>query len=213
VSAFTARQVEQLLHVEPSRIRVVQHGTRRTPAPTNVSREPIILSVGAIQRRKNITRLVESFERIDPGWKLFLAGSFGFEAEETLQRIALSSRKHDIHVLDFVPNRELEALYQRASIFAFPSLAEGFGMPVLDAMARGVPVLTSNVSAMPEVAGDAAVLVDPGDVTSIAEGLQRLTKNSELRDTLIQRGLARAKEFTWEKSVNATWDVYQELLT
>ena len=84
-------------------------------------------------------------------------------------------------------------------------------MPVLDVMARGVAVLTSNLSALPEVAGEAAVLIDPTDVTSIADGLQRLTTNSGLRDTLIARGLARARQFTWEKSVDATWKVYQEL--
>jgi len=85
-------------------------------------------------------------------------------------------------------------------------------MPVLDAMARGVPVLTSNVSAMPEVAGDAALLVDPMDVRSIADGLCRLAADSNLRAGLAQKGIARAKKYTWEKSVEATWRVYQELL-
>jgi alpha-1,3-rhamnosyl/mannosyltransferase len=85
-------------------------------------------------------------------------------------------------------------------------------MPVLDAMARGVPVLTSNVSAMPEVSGGAALLVDPTDVQSIADGLCQLATNSDLRGALIRAGLARAKEFTWEKSVDATWEVYEELM-
>ncbi|MGB6942154.1 MAG: glycosyltransferase family 1 protein [Bryobacteraceae bacterium] len=213
VSAFTARQVEQLLHVEPSKLRVIPHGTRPAPLPpVSVPREPIILSVGAIQRRKNILRLVEAFELAPAGWQLFLAGSFGFEAEEALARIARSSRKQDIQVLDYVTRAELEELYQRASIFAFPSLDEGFGMPVLDAMARGIPVLTSNRSAMPEVAGDAALLVDPTDVHSISDGLVHLATNADLRDTLIRAGKARAKEFTWEKSIGATWKIYQELL-
>ena len=122
------------------------------------------MSVGAIQRRKNIVRLVEAFEQLASGWKLVLAGSFGFGSEAALQRIERSPRKQDIQVLGYVSDSQLEELYRRASIFAFPSLDEGFGMPVLDAMARGVPVLTSNVSAMPEVAGDAALLVDPTDV-------------------------------------------------
>ncbi len=213
VSAFTARQVEQLLHVEPSKLRVIPHGTRPAPLPPAlVPREPIILSVGAIQRRKNIVRLVEAFELAPPGWQLFLAGSFGFEAEEALACIASSSRKQDIQVLDYVTRAELEELYQRASIFAFPSLDEGFGMPVLDAMARGIPVLTSKRSAMREVAGDAALLVDPTDVHSIADGLVRLATDTDLRDTLIRAGSARAKDFTWEKSVEATWKVYRELL-
>lgn len=213
VSAFTARQAQELLRVEPSKIRVIPHGTRAVPAATvPVPRENIILSVGAIQRRKNIVRLVEAFERTPPGWELHLAGSFGFESGEALARIAASSRKQDIRVLQYVTAGELEDLYRRASILAFPSLAEGFGMPILDAMARGVPVLTSNTSAMPEVAGDAALLVDPTDVESIAGGLQCLVTDTSVRENLIRAGLARAKEFTWGKSVEATWSVYQELI-
>ena len=223
VSAFTAAQLEQLLRVEPTRIRVIPHGARPVLIPSSavlpscVSREPIILSVGAIQRRKNISRLVEAFEQMaagqsEAGWKLVLAGSFGFDSEAARQRIERSSRKQDIQVLGYVSDSQLEELYQRASILAFPSLDEGFGMPVLDAMARGVPVLTSNVSAMPEVAGDAALLVDPMDVRSIADGLCRLAADSNLRAGLAQKGIARAKKYTWEKSVEATWKVYQELL-
>jgi glycosyltransferase involved in cell wall biosynthesis len=211
VSAFTASQVEQLLHVERSRIRIIHHGVRAAKAP-NGAREPLVLSVGAIQRRKNIVRLVQAFEQLDPEWKLVLAGSFGFDSEAARERIERSPRKQDIQTLGYVTGSQLEDLYRRASILAFPSLDEGFGMPVLDAMARGVPVLTSNVSAMPEVAGDAALLVDPTDVDAIAAGLWRLATDPDRRDTLIRAGIARAKEFSWEKSAQATWDVYQELL-
>lgn len=213
VSTFTARQVEQLLHVEPSRIRVIHHGVRPVPRlPAPGPKEQIVLSVGAIQRRKNIVRLVEAFEQLAPGWKLVLAGSFGFDSEAARERVERSPRKQDIQVLGYVTDSALEDLYRRASILAFPSLDEGFGMPILDAMARGVPVLTSNVSAMPEVAGDAALLIDPTDVRSIADGLQRMASESELRDTLARAGLARAGRFTWEKSVDATWKVYEELM-
>jgi len=213
VSAFTAGQVEQLLGVEPARIRVIHHGVRPVALTTRpAEREQMILSVGAIQRRKNTTRLVQAFEQLDSGWKLVLAGSSGFESQETLQYIERSPRKQDIQVLGYVRDSRLEELYRRAAIFAFPSLDEGFGMPVLDAMARGVPVLTSNVSAMPEVAGEAGLLVDPRDVTAIAQGLRRLTTESALREQLNLAGLARVREFNWEKSVQATWKVYEELL-
>jgi O-antigen biosynthesis alpha-1,2-mannosyltransferase len=212
VSAFTAGQVEQLLRVEVSRIRVIHHGVRPVPqSQLPRAREPMILSVGAIQRRKNIVRLVEAFEQLAPGWTLVLAGSFGFESEAARERIERSPRKQDIQVLGYVNDLELEDLYRRASILAFPSLDEGFGMPILDAMARGVPVLTSNVSAMPEVAGDAALLVDPTSVRAIAEGLHQLAASDELRATFSRAGLARSREFTWEKSVDATWKVYEEL--
>jgi alpha-1,3-rhamnosyl/mannosyltransferase len=213
VSAFTARQLEQLLKVEPARIRVIPHGTRPPPAATKpTNREQMILFVGAIQRRKNIVRLVEAFEGIAAGWKLVLAGSFGFGAEEAIQRIERSPRKNDIQVLGYMPDPEIEHLYRRASVFAFPSLDEGFGMPLLDAMARGVPVLTSNVSAMPEVVGDAALLVDPSDVASISQGLWKLTNDGALRAVLTQRGIKRSGEFSWEKAVGGTWKFYQELL-
>lgn len=213
VSRFTAQQVEQFLKVDPSRLRVIPHGARRLPpSVAKVPREPLVLSVGAIQRRKNIVRLVEAFERLPSDWKLILAGSFGFDSEAARERIQSSPRRRDIQLLGYVSDSQLEQLYQRASILAFPSLDEGFGMPVLDAMARGIPVLTSNVSAMPEVAGDAALLVDPTDVESIANGLRRLASDSVLREKLIRAGALRAKEFTWEKSVGSTWEVYQELL-
>ncbi len=214
VSQFTAGQLEQLLKVDPARIRVIRHGVR--PAPRILSplaREQMILFVGAIQRRKNIVRLVEAFEAVASGWKLVLAGSFGFDAQEALRRIERSPRKGDIHVPGYVSEQDLETLYQRASVFAFPSLDEGFGMPVLDAMARGVPVITSNVSALPEVSGDAALLVDPADVQSVGEGLRKLTEDAALRSELAQKGFERSGEFSWEKAVLQTWKVYQELVT
>jgi glycosyltransferase involved in cell wall biosynthesis len=213
VSRFTAGQVTSLLQVDPGRIRVIPHGARRVPADHSaLPREPMILFVGAIQRRKNIARLVEAFEQTAPRWRLVLAGASGFGAEEALERIDASFRKNDIQVLGYVPDSLLEELYRRASIFAFPSLDEGFGMPVLDAMARGVPVLTSNISALPEVAGDAALVVNPLDATSIADGLTRLVQDQALRAHLSHRGLARSREFDWEKAVDDTWKVYQELI-
>jgi glycosyltransferase involved in cell wall biosynthesis len=212
VSRFTAGQVEALLHVEPNRIRVIPHGARCVSshaAPRK--REQMILFVGAIQRRKNVDRLVHAFEQIARGWTLVLAGSTGFGAEETLHRIDASPRKKDIHVLGYVSDAMLEDLYLRASVFAFPSLDEGFGMPVLDAMAHGLPVLTSNVSALPEVAGDAALLVDPADTASIAQGLCRLIEDQAFRQHLAEQGLKRSAAFTWERTVAETWNVYQEL--
>ena len=124
-------------------------------------RENVILNVGAIQKRKNIARLVAAFETVAPEWRLVLAGSDGYGAEEIRARIAASPARERIAVLGYVTPEELAGWYARASVFAFPSLDEGFGMPVLEAMAAGVPVVTSNRSALPEVAGDAALLVDP----------------------------------------------------
>ena len=211
VSAFTRNAVVSLLGVEASKVRVIHHGVRDLPyCPT--PREKVILNVGAIQRRKNIARLVEAFETLEPGWRLVLAGSFGYGSAGILARIEQSPVRDRISVLGYVSPDELARWYSRAMIFAFPSLDEGFGMPVLEAMAAGTPVVTSARSALPEVAGDAAVLVDPEDAEALGAALRLLAGKEDLRRDLAQRGMARARLFTWEKAARQTWDVYRELL-
>ncbi len=210
VSQFTARQVVGLLGVEEERVRVVHHGVRPPHGPA-VAREKTILHVGAIQHRKNITRLVEAFERVDSGWQLVLAGSAGFGATEILERIGRSPSVERIRVLGYVSEADLANLYARAMILAFPSLDEGFGMPVLEAMASGTPVVASNRSAVPEVSGEAAWLVNPEDTDELAEALITLTEDPERRAELGRRGLLRAAKFTWADAVEKTWQVYQEL--
>jgi glycosyltransferase involved in cell wall biosynthesis len=215
VSAFTKSQVTGLLGVEPGRIRVVHHGIRLLPLAAGrdgTERERVILHVGAIQKRKNIARLVEAFEAIDSSWRLVLAGSNGYGSEEILARIASSTARHRVLVTGYIPTAELARWYARASIFAFPSLDEGFGMPVLEAMAAGLPVVTSNRSALPEVAGDAALLVNPEDTSALTEALRELTNDQKLRSRLATAGRARAAAFSWEKAVSETWDAYQNLL-
>ena len=211
VSEFTRGQVIALLGVEPARVRAVHHGVRRLDLP-QVARQKVILNVGAIQTRKNIGRLVAAFERVDASWKLVLAGSEGYGSGEILARIGASPARERITVTGYVSPAELAAWYATASIFAFPSLDEGFGMPVLEAMAAGVPVVTSNRSALPEVAGDAALLVNPESVGELTQALQDLTLRRELREDLARRGVERARLFSWEKAVAETWNVYRELL-
>ncbi len=215
VSEFTASQLTELLNVEHSRIVVVPHGADAaagTPPPDE-ARENVILHVGAIQKRKNLARLVEAFEGTAAGWRLVLAGSTGgFGAAEVLSRIEASRRRADIELTGYVSAEALEALYRRARILAFPSLDEGFGMPVLDAMARGVAVLTADRSATREVAGDAAWLVDPFDEASIGAGLDVLTRDAAVRGALVEKGARRAAQFTWDRTVEKTWAVYARLL-
>ncbi len=177
-----------------------------------VAREKIVLNVGAIQKRKNIARLVEAFETVDGSWRLVLVGSAGYGAEEILARIERSPARARIAVTGYVTPESLAGWYARAMVFAFPSLDEGFGMPVLEAMASGIPVLTSSRSALPEVAGDAAWLVDPEDTEALAQALRSMTERPELREDLARRGVLRARRFTWEKAVRETWDVYEEVL-
>ena len=211
VSDFTRSQVVSLLGVPASKVHVVHHGIRELRLP-RCERQPVILTVGAIQKRKNVARLVEAFESLDGDWRLVLVGSQGYGAAEILARIEASSARDRIKVTGYVTPEELAAWYATASVFAFPSLDEGFGMPVLEAMAAGVPVVTSDRSALPEVAGDAALLVNPEDTDALREALIKLTGGSDLRKDLAQRGAARARLFTWQKAACATWEIYRNLL-
>jgi glycosyltransferase involved in cell wall biosynthesis len=214
VSEFTKTQVVSLLGVAASKVVVVPHGIRPLAYPRRAGqpREKVVLHVGAIQTRKNVARLVEAFETLEAGWRLALAGSFGYGADGIRARIENSPARERISVLGYVEPDDLAAWYARAAIFAFPSLDEGFGMPVLEAMAGGAPVLTSNRSALPEVAGDAAVLVDPEHTEALIAGLRGMAGDEGLRQELSARGLARSRLFTWEKTVRRTWDAYGELL-
>lgn len=212
VSAFTRSQVISLLGVDPARVSVIHHGIRKLAFPPNVRREKVILNVGAIQKRKNIARLVEAFETVDAGWRLVLAGSSGFGSAEILARIEQSPARGRISVLGYVSPADLAAWYARAMIFAFPSLDEGFGMPILEAMSAEVPIVTSSRSALPEVAGDAALLVDPENTEALGLALRDLTQNQDLRQDLARRGVARASSFSWEKALRETWDVYRHVL-
>ncbi|HEY1243174.1 MAG TPA: glycosyltransferase family 1 protein [Bryobacteraceae bacterium] len=207
VSEFTKSQITGLLGVAQEKIRVVHHGARPLAVPS-LPREKLILSVGAIQKRKNLARLVEAFEALPTDWQMVLAGSDGFGAGEIRARIQASAARDRIQVTGYVSDDALARWYARASIFAFPSLDEGFGMPVLEAMTAGVPVLTSNRSALPEVAGDAALLVDPESAESITTALRELAEHPDRRMDLARRGRDRASTFTWEKAVRETWDVY-----
>jgi glycosyltransferase involved in cell wall biosynthesis len=210
VSEFTRRQVVELLGYPADRVFVVHHGTRVLQFP-DVPREKVVLCVGAIQARKNTARLVEAFESLGGDWRLVLAGSWGFGAEAIGRRIEASAARQRISVAGYVPPEELARWYRRASIFAFPSLDEGFGMPVLEAMAAGTAVITSNRSALPEVAGNAARLVDPGDTGALVGALRELAADEGLRRELGVKGRERAGLFTWEKAVKATWEVYRRV--
>ncbi len=170
------------------------------------------VSVARLQARKNIARVLEAFDRFrrdsPSDVKLVLAGKKSWTSDEidpAIERLGL--RPHIIE-LGYVPHEDLPYLYGGAEMLVFPSLWEGFGLPVVEAMACGTPVVTSNVSSLPEVAGGAAVLVDPMSVDEIADGIHRLSEDGALRDSLRKRGLEWARSFTWEKTAERTLDVY-----
>ena len=198
VSEFTRREVVELLEVPPERIAVVPNGvddefTRDGPSASG----DYVLAVGTLEPRKNLGRLVEAARRTDI--ELRVVGARGWGGVEV--------GGNGVRWLGEVDDAELARLYRGAVCLAYPSLYEGFGIPVLEAMACGAPVVTTRGSAMEEVANGAAVLVDANDPTEIAAGIERAAAD---REQLIARGLERARAFRWEDVAEATVRVYRE---
>jgi glycosyltransferase involved in cell wall biosynthesis len=198
--------------VDPQRVVVIHHGVAPEFHPNHASPSPYtryMLYVGTLQPRKNIMRMIEAFAQahLHPDTHLLIGGRTGWLSQPLQQRIDELGMADRIHLLGFVPDEQLYGLMAGARAFVFPSLYEGFGMPVLEAMASGTPVITSTTSALPEVASDAALLVDPIDVTAIANAMHRLDTDDVVYDSLRQRGLAHAATFTWARTAAQTLDV------
>lgn len=172
---------------------------------------PYILSLGTLCPRKNQLRLIEAFNMLPNSLrlrtKLILAGGRGWDDGDIVE---LAEKSPNVEWRGYVPAQELDKLFAHATALAFPSFKEGFGLPVLDAMTLGVPVLTSNVSSMSEVAGDAALLVDPDSAEDIEKGLQRILLDPDFRSSLIAKGKERAKLFSWERTVDLMMKTMQE---
>lgn len=219
ISQFTAGQIVEHLNYPRDRISVVHHGVDPIPEVSSQAAEafrrkleleqPFVLHVGAIQKRKNVVRLVEAFEGLPERYLLVLAGAAGYGAEEILSRIEKSPARKRIRLLGYRTRDELNQLYRTAAVLAFPSLEEGFGLPVLEGMSAGLPVVTSNGSALKEVAGDAALLVDPLDVNGLRNALQAALEDPLERHRLVAAGLRRAAGFTWQRAAQQTLAVYR----
>ncbi|UJS24354.1 glycosyltransferase family 4 protein [Thiothrix winogradskyi] len=162
-----------------------------------------ILSVGTLEPRKNVARLLEAYKQLEPAlqaaWPLLLVGDSGWLTQTLAATLAQESH---VRWIGYVPDADMTGLYQAAGVFAYVSLFEGFGMPVLEAMTNGVPVLTSNSSSLPEVAGGAAILVNPLSVDDIADSLRTLLLDDDLRLALKALGVARANQFSWQVSAS-----------
>jgi glycosyltransferase involved in cell wall biosynthesis len=171
-----------------------------------------ILFVGTIQPRKNLQKLIEAFSKIsNKSMKLVVVGKKGWQYEEILeapQKFGVSDR---VRFLDFVSDEDLMALYIEAACFVLPSLYEGFGLPILEAMKYGCPVITSNVSSMPEAGGDAALYVDPENVDDIARNIEKLLNDQKLRSDLIEKGYKQIKKFSWEKTAKQTLEALEKV--
>jgi glycosyltransferase involved in cell wall biosynthesis len=218
-SQATQRDLTEFYDVPPAKVTVVYPGGPEDLAPVDpaVARAryqlpaEYVLHVGTLQPRKNLVRLIEAVAALRARWPrlaLVLAGRPGWLAEPIL---ALARAHGDwVHLLDFVPEADLAGLYSGARVFAFPSLYEGFGFPILEAMACGTPVVCANTSSLPELAGDAALQVDPQDIGALAGAIGRVLSDSVLAANLSARGPAQARRFTWAVAAQATLGVLEQ---
>ncbi|MFZ9857632.1 MAG: glycosyltransferase family 4 protein [Roseiflexaceae bacterium] len=212
ISQATADDFVRYTGVDPQRVVVIPHGVASEFHPNYVSPSPYsryMLYVGTLQPRKNIMRMIEAFAQanLHHDTHLLIGGRTGWLSQPLQQRIDELGMSQRIHLLGFVPDEQLYGLMAGARAFVFPSLYEGFGMPVLEAMASGTPVITSNTSALPEVAGVSALLVNPTDVTEIATAMHQIDTDDAVYTQLRQRGLAHATSFTWTRTAAQTLDV------
>jgi alpha-1,3-rhamnosyl/mannosyltransferase len=224
-SRSTRDDVLKLLPVDPERVSVVPEGVDPifAPRPANevaarlaplgLRAGEYLLYVGTIEPRKNLLRLLQALDLAGATTgPLVLAGGHGWNNAAIRTAVERLARTGRVRSLGYVPDELRPVLLTGARAFVYPSLYEGFGLPPLEAMACGTPVLTSNVSSLPEVVGDAALFVNPDDVDALATGLARLWRDETLRADLRARGLAQARQFSWERTARATLDVYRAVL-
>lgn len=219
ISQFSKQRIVELCRVPAEKVVVidcgVDHKFREHTADEIAAvksrlglPDRYVLCVGSLEPRKNLSRLLAAWQQVQPQLgelSLVLVGAKG----QVFRDAGLTAAPPAVHLAGYLSDDVLPAVYAGAEFFAYPSIYEGFGLPVIEAMASGVPVLTSNVTSLPEVAGDAAELVDPYSASSIAAGLLRLATDGALRQQLRSRGLARARRFDWDRVAAETWQVLE----
>ncbi|CAO1661497.1 glycosyltransferase family 4 protein [Salinicola sp. NYA28a] len=219
VSRFTRDELSERFDIDPQRIDLVSPAARPEFQPgastTALTRQyalpaHYILSVATLEPRKNLSRLLQAYRTLPAGLRqscpLLLVGRRGWLDEGLRKQVDTMQASGEVRWLGYVPNADLPGLMAGATVMAYPSLYEGFGMPVLEALACGTPVLTSQTASLPEVAGSAAVYVEPTSVDSIRQGLHTLLDDSSLRERLRQEGPARAQHFSWTSSADRLKD-------
>src|SRR6185312_2485417 len=221
ISDFTRQRILEHLPIEPSKISVVPNGVDKVfrPCPPervaevrrrlDLDARPYVLCVSSLEPRKNLKRLLAAWARLPSSlqneYQLVLAGAKG--SAKVFGDAGLHDTPANACFTGYVNQGDLPALYSGAALFAYPSLYEGFGLPPLEAMACGTPVLTSNASSIPEVVGDAAISVAPANVDAITEGLRELMTNEDLRKRLAAKGFDRAAQLSWDNTARLTWAV------
>ena len=205
VSEATRSDLLRFYRIPRERVTVVHHGVE--PAFSRLDRsytESYLLCVSTLHPHKNLQRLIPAYGRKERDFRLILAGLRGFHAEAIERQIADLGLRDQVQITGWVPREELYSLYARARAFVYPSTFEGFGMPVLEAMAAGIPVACSDIPPLREVAGDAALYFDPLDEDEIASAIERIMTDAALQERLAQAGRERARGFTWRKSAEQT---------
>lgn len=233
VSNFTKNEIEKLFEISPDRIEVVYNAIderflrgHASPADRELIAQryqvtyPFLLYAGRISPHKNVVRMIEAFSALKtelerdqayPDLKLIIIGDDLSGNPDLRRTVVRSGVQNDVRFLGFVPIEVLRIFYDEAKVFIFPSLYEGFGLPPLEAMAHGTPVVTSNVSSLPEVVGNAAVLVNPENVFEIMRALHRALTDQALRERIKMRGYQQVTRFSWESSVRRILQVYGEV--
>lgn len=222
VSESTKKDIIDLLKIPENKIKVIYEGVdnnfkpqsrneiKRVREKYNLQKD-YFLSVSTLEPRKNLKTSIRAFNALNNENKevsFALAGRMGWG---DLKKMGIDKKNKNIKLLGFIADEDLPALYSGAIGFIYPSLYEGFGLPVLEAMACGCPVITSSVSSLPEVVGDAGILIDPLDNWSLAKNMEKLLKDDQLRDKLIAKGIIQAKKFSWQKTAVETLKAYEEV--
>ena len=225
VSENTKSDLVKYLNMPESKISVIYNGVDHNifkPYDVRLNNirlrhRPYILYVGSERRRKNLGRLFESFaalKREFPDLMLVKVGSLGRSKRfrnDTIKQLSSLGIAGDVIVVDHISELNLAYYYSSAALLAYPSLYEGFGLPLAEAMACGCPVVTSNTSSLPEVVGEAGIMVDPYDTSSLVRAMRRVLVDRELRDKMVRKGLEQSKKFTWEKTAELTLQVYNKV--
>jgi len=226
ISEFTKHEVMKYLKAPEGKIKVIYNGKGERFKLLNQKEIAevkekynltfrFILFVGVLQPRKNIPTLIKAYYKLrkDGGkYKLVIAGGKGWQYKEIFETIKRLNLQKDVIFTGHIPDDDLPKLYNAADLFVFPSVYEGFGIPPLEAMACGIPVITSNASSLPEVVGDAGIMIDPYDVNGLAKAMHEVLNNEELKEDMIKKGLERAKMFGWERCAKETLEVYEEVI-
>lgn len=225
VSEHTKNDLIKYFHISGEKIKVIHNGVSQKFKPLNDTQIsevknkynldfPFILYVGTLEPRKNIPALIQAFKLLDKQnlpHKLVIAGKKGWKYREIFEMIEELNLSEDVVFTGYVPDNDLPALYNASDLFVYPSIYEGFGLPPLEAMACGTPVITSDTSSLPEVVGNAGITIDPKDVNLLSTMMYEVLTNDSLKQEMINKGLNRAKLFSWELCAVETLKLYEEL--